>query len=210
MKWAKLFAKLTKYTVFIVEYKLCPEHPFPAGLHDIVAVYQHALDEGFEKISVGGDSSGGNLSVAMALYAQDHNLPLPHKILDICSFHDFYFEQYHSAQTMGLEKNSSIDMRLVSFNRACYVPYLKDWKNPYASPIYANLQNFPDTFVFVAGADPLRDDNIAFAQKLQKESSNKVLLKLYPDMPHSFHCHMDIAPKEAKEANQDLVNFLLN
>jgi acetyl esterase/lipase len=90
-------------------------------------------------------------------------------------------------------------MRLVSFNRACYVPYLKHWKHPYASPIYADLKNFPDTFIFVAGADPLCDDNVAFAEKLKKESSSKALLKIYPDMPHSFHCHMDIAPEEAEK-----------
>lgn len=209
VKWAKYFAQLSNYTVFIVEYKLCPEHPFPAGLHDIIATYQHALEQGFNKVSIGGDSSGGNLSVATALYAKDHHLPLPDKILDICSFHDFYFEQYNSAQTLGLEKNSSIDMRLVGFNRACYVPYLKDWKHPYASPIYADVTDFPDTFVFVAGADPLCDDNIAFANKLERESNNTVLLKVYPDMPHSFHCHMDIAPQQAERANQDLVDFLL-
>lgn len=208
VKWAKLFAKLSRYQVFIVEYKLCPEFPFPAALYDMVTVYKHALDNSFDKIAVGGDSSGGNLSVATVLYALDHQLKLPDKVLDICSFHDFYFEQYQSAQTIGLEKNSSIDMRLVGFNRACYVPYLKDWKNPYASPLYANLHEFPDTFVFVAAQDPLCDDNIAFANKLKKQSNSNVLLKIYPDMPHSFHCHMNLAPIEAQQATEDLVDFL--
>lgn len=209
VKWAKHIAHLTGFTVFAVEYKLAPEHPFPAALLDLVAVYELARHQQFDKICVGGDSSGGNLSVALALYALDNNLPLPNKVVDICSFHDFYFEHYVSAQTLGLAKNSSIDMRLVGFNRGCYVPYLKDWKNPYASPIYADLSKLPDTFILVAGDDPLRDDNIAFASALKKVSKNKVVLKIYPDMPHSFHCHMAQAPEVAQAANSDLAAFLL-
>jgi len=178
-------------------------------LYDIVATHQKALEEGFSEIFAGGDSSGGNLSVALALYARDNNIPMPSKILDICSFHDFYFENYESAQTIGLQKNASIDMRLVGFNRGCYVPYLKDWKNPYASPIYADLRDFPATFVLVAGDDPLRDDNIAFAKALEKAGCNQMVLKIYPNMPHSFHCHMEKAPEQAKLANQEMAEFLM-
>lgn len=209
VKWAKYIAHLTGFTVFAVEYKLAPEYPFPAALHDMIAIYKLALQEKFTKICVGGDSSGGNLSVALALYALDHSLPLPHKILDNCSFHDFYFEQYESAQTIGLAKNSSIDMRLVGFNRGCYVPYLKDWKHPYASPIYADLTALPDIFILVAGDDPLCDDNIAFAAAAKKSSKKEVFLKIYPNMPHSFHCHIENAPEMAYAANADLAEFLL-
>ena len=210
IKWAKYMAALTNYTVYAVEYKLCPEYPFPAGLYDAVATYQLAIERGFEKIAVGGDSSGGNLAVALALYARDNQLPMPQCILDNCSIHDFYFEKYTSAQTIGLEPGACIDMRLVGFNRGCYVPLLKDWKHPYASPIYADLTDLPPTFVLVAGDDPLKDDNMAFAKEAQKVTSNKVILKVYDHLPHSFHCHMDDVPEAAKLANDDLAAFLLD
>ncbi len=57
--------------------------------------------------------------------------------------------------------------------------------------------------MLVAGADPLCDDNIAFAEALQASSKNSAVLAIYQNMPHSFHCHMELAPEQA------MADFLL-
>ena len=80
------FCKSDNYAVFNVEYRLAPEHPFPAGLEDCISAYRYLTQQGVRGSDMvfAGDSAGGNLVFALALYLRDHGLELPARAM--CPF----------------------------------------------------------------------------------------------------------------------------
>lgn len=206
LAWAKRIAHLSNRVVMSVDYRLSPEHPFPAALYDCITVYQYARQQTKGRVFVFGDSAGGNMSAAMALYCQDHHIQAPDKILCLSTFSDQYFETYPSMLELGIG-SPYVEMSVIAFIRAFYVPHVKDWKNPYASPIYGNLKSMPPTFVLVGMDDPLRDDNLAFAKKLE-EAGVETTLQKFEKMPHSFFTYPDILPEYAERANDALCDFI--
>lgn len=206
LAWAKKIAHLSAMTVLSVDYRLIPEHPFPTALHDCITVYQYARTQTSGRVLVGGDSAGGNLAAALALYCADQTIQRPDKVLCLSSFSDFHFENYPSMLKLGIG-NPYIDMSVIAFIRAMYVPETADWTNPYVSPIFGKLTCLPPTCVVVGLDDPLRDDNLLFAQKLQ-EAQVDVTLLTFEGMPHSFFTYPDVLPEPAEKANQAIVQFM--
>lgn len=206
LAWAKRIAHMSNMVVMSVDYRLSPENAFPAALYDCITVYQYARNQTKGKVFVSGDSAGGNMSAAMALYCADNNIQLPDKVLCLSTFSDHFFETYPSMLELGIG-SPYVEMSVIAFIRAFYVPYVKDWKNPYASPIYGDLKIMPPTCVLVGMDDPLRDDNLAFARKLEEAGVDTTLLT-FEKMPHSFFTYPDILPEQSEQANKGICDFM--
>lgn len=152
-----------------VDYRLAPEHRWPAAAEDMYAVTQwaaqHAADIGgdAQRVVVGGDSAGGNLAAVTALMARDRGgRPVAAQLLiypviaadfDTESYRLYGNGFYNPAPAMRWYWDQ-------------YVPVSADREHPYASPLRADLTGLPPAVVVIAGHDPLRDEGIGFADAL--------------------------------------------
>lgn len=154
--------------VWMLDYRLAPEHPFPAALDDAIAAYKALLKRGVpaQKITIAGDSAGGNLALSCAMALQNDDVALPANLvlispwLDLtCSSHSFY-------------ENAELDPMLkVNGLTASANDYLagQDPEQPLASPSFASaaaLKKLPPTLIQVGSDEILLDDSRKFAAKL--------------------------------------------
>jgi acetyl esterase len=166
----RLLARESGCLLVSVDYRLAPEHPFPAALEDIFSVVKWVADRGDviggdpDRIAIAGDSSGGNLSAAVALMDRERGLrALSHQAL-IYPATDYAFDtdSYHeNAEGYFLTRE---DMRFF-WNH--YLTKRIDRHHPYASPLRApDLSGLPSTTIVTAEFDPLRDDGAIYAEQL--------------------------------------------
>ncbi|WP_436344888.1 alpha/beta hydrolase [Natronorubrum sp. FCH18a] len=177
------------YPVVSVDYRLAPEHPFPAGLEDCYAALEWAVDAAPDlaadpdRIVLAGDSAGGNLAAATALLSRDRGGPeIAYQLL-------VYPGTGDATETDAYEENgegyvlSADDM---SWFREQYLAREIDRGNVYAWPRLANdLSGLPPATVLTAGFDPLRDDGAAYAKRLE-DAGVPVIYRNYDDMVHGF------------------------
>jgi acetyl esterase len=174
--------------VIAVEYRLAPEHKFPAAVEDAIAATQwiseNARELGIDaaRLSVGGDSAGGNLATVAALSARDRGRPALAGQVLIYPATDFSMSQpsHSEPETSVLLTHSVIrwfrDHYLTGADHA-------DWR---ASPARAKtLSGLPPAFVLTAGADPLRDEGADYAQRL-KDAGVAVTYRHFPGQFHGF------------------------
>ena len=175
--------------VFSVDYRLAPEHPFPAAVEDCVAATKfvafnsETLKIDAARIAVGGDSAGGNLAGVVALHARDAGgPPLAFQLLIYPATDQRCGFASHERNSEGylLTKDS------IAYFRGHYLPKKDDWLEWRASPLLAaSLAGLPPAFVLTAGFDPLLDEGRAYAERLAKEGA-EVAYREYPDMVHGF------------------------
>lgn len=199
----RMLSNRASAVVVSVDYRLAPEHRFPAAVDDSYAalawVSRNAerLDVDRSRIAVGGSSAGGNLAAAVALKARDRGGPrLAYQVMiypatnlfDLTSASHRYF-----ASGYGMTREH------VEFFRESYLPEVADRKSPYASPLLAeSLEGLPPAIVITAGFDVLRDEGIAYAERLEA-SGVPILRAHYPSMIHGF-VTMDRVFGEAEDA----------
>ena len=172
--------------VISVDYRLAPEHKFPAAVEDAIAATQWVAANAAQlkidtaKIFVGGDSAGGNLSAVVAIAARDHGPKLAGQVL-IYPSTDFRMNHpSHSEPETSILLTHSvikwfIDHYMGGADR-------DDWR---ASPARAKLEGLPPAYVLVAGGDPLRDEGIEYAEKL-KAAGVGVTYRYFPGQFHGF------------------------
>ncbi len=175
--------------VVSVDYRLAPEHKFPAAPEDCYAatewVAKHAAQFNGDptRLAVGGDSAGGNLTAVVAQMARDRNGPRLAFQLMIYPATDF------NAKTPSKESNAqgyflTIDDMVWFMNH--YLRNAEDRQNPLASPMLAaNLRGLPPALVITAEYDPLRDEGEQYGQRL-KEAGVPVTITRYNGMIHGF------------------------
>ena len=155
--------------VVAVDYRLAPEHPFPAGFDDCVAatdwVRQNALALGLDamRMAVGGDSAGGNLAAAVAIAQRDAGTPLAFQLLIYPVTDQKGGTPSHVSNGQGyLLTNDTM-----KYYREHYLSDLEDCSDWRASPVaYPDMRELPPAFVLTAGYDPLRDEGLYYAQRL--------------------------------------------
>jgi acetyl esterase len=188
----RLLAVSSGCRVVAVDYRRAPEHPFPAPLEDCWdALRAVAAENADAPLIVAGDSAGGNMSAACALRARDRGGPeLALQVL-VCPVidHDMTTRSYR-------ERGSGPDLFVTAKDMEwfwnCYVPAPAARSVPDASPLRAeSLSNLPPAIVITAEYDPLRDEGIAYAERLQA-AGVQVTHSHYEDMFHDFFSFVNL------------------
>jgi acetyl esterase/lipase len=179
--------------VLSFDYRLAPEHPFPAALEDAVAAYRWLIAQGAaaSRIALIGDSAGGGLVFATMLKLRDEGLPLPAAAIAVSPWTDL------SLSGASLTLNARADPML----NALHIPlfarhYLNgaDPRHPYASPLWGDLAQLPPSLIQVGGDEILHDDAVRMAQRLRAAGS-RVEIEVWPRMPHVWPLFARIVPE---------------
>lgn len=193
--------------VVSVDYRMAPEHTFPAAFDDALAatrwVGEHAAELGIapDRLAVGGDSAGGNLAAAVALAVRDQGGPrLAYQLLIYpVTDHNFDTPSYlENAEGYMLTRES------MRFYWRLYLGTDADTDDYRAAPLRArDFSNLPPALVITAEFDPLRDEGRAYADRL-REAGNQVTYREYPGMVHGFVTSagvVDAARRAIREAS---------
>ena len=183
------FALGARCVVFSVDYRLAPEHPFPAAVEDCFFATKYVSNHSKElnidptRIAVGGDSAGGNLAAVVALMARGEGGPaLVYQLL-------IYPATDQRCEFASHERNGEgylLTRDGIRFFRGGYLPNLADLTDWRASPLLAaSHAGLPPAFVLTAGYDPLVDEGRAYAERLAA-AGVEVGYKEYSDMVHGF------------------------
>ncbi|MDN3263508.1 alpha/beta hydrolase [Streptomyces sp. CSDS2] len=186
---ARRIALDSRAVVVSVDYRLAPEHPFPAAPADAMTVYRWALryagDLGADpaRIAVCGESSGGNLAAVVCQSARDEGLPLP-------VFQLLWYPSTDFCETPSRRENADAPLLTLAALRwldGHYLPpELRDQPPPTAAPLRApSLAGLPPAHVVVAQYDPLRDEGVAYARRLAADGV-PTRLEVCTTMPHGF------------------------
>jgi acetyl esterase len=175
--------------VLSVDYRLAPEHPFPAPVEDAYAAFNWAaaqaqkLGVDASRIAVGGDSAGGNLAAAVSLLARDGGGPRPAMQLLIYPVTNAVNDQPSRDLFATGFMLTKADMDWFDHH---YLPAGTDLTDPRVSMLGAdNVADLPPAYVTTAGFDPLRDEGEAYAERM-REAGVRVALRRHPGLVHSF------------------------
>lgn len=195
-------------SVLSVDYRVAPEHPYPAALLDAVDAYQWLLDLGYsgEQITVAGDSAGGGLALALSMWLRDQEKELPGKLIlmspwaDLTASGESYEENYHLDPMFGGTRESMIYLGVY--------PGEYDPAEPYISPIFGDFRGLPPMLLQAGSIEMLRSDAETVAEKAEQAGCS-VLCSIYPEMFHVFQMGLDHFP-ESEEAWQEVQSFILS
>jgi len=168
-----------------LDYRLAPEHPFPAGIEDCVAAFRSLLEQGIEPESIvfAGDSAGGGLTVTTALAARDAGLPLPAAIAAFSPALD----HTRSGATMRTKEGIDPILTREALDRTGAI-YLggQDPDQPLLAPaVRADLTGFPPILLQVGTNELLLDDSVRLAERA-READVDVILDITAGVPHVF------------------------
>jgi acetyl esterase len=203
--YCRALANAAAVVVVSVDYRLAPEHKFPAAVEDAYWatrwVSEHAAELGVEprRLAVAGDSAGGNLAAAVTLMARDRGgPPLIFQAL-IYPVTDFSFD------TPSYRENATgyhLTRAAMIWSWRHYLSKNSDGSSPYASPLRADdLSGLPGALIVTAEFDPLRDEGEAYARKLA-DAGVPVTLSRYEGMIHGFARRINLLEKSQKALDE--------
>ena len=186
-------ASATEHIVVSVEYRLAPEHPFPIGFMDCYAaakaIYtnQFILNVNPERITLIGDSAGGNLAAAVSLKARDDGIFKPQRQILI---YPAVNNDYSDTSSFQSVKDCGSDYLLTAGKMRDYIDFYaareEDKQNKYFAPLMeTDYRNQPDTLILTAEFDPLRDEGEEYGKRL-KEAGNYVEVHRIKDALHGY------------------------
>jgi acetyl esterase/lipase len=181
----------------VIDYRLAPEHPFPAAVEDAVKAYRWLLDVGYapERLAIAGDSAGGGLTMATLLALRDAKLPMPATAVCISPWVDLAVEG-ESMSTRAKEDPMLSREPLLAMAKH----YLGSGtaRAPLASPVFADLRGLPPLLIHVGDHETLLDDSTRLAERARR-AGVEVELEIWPEMIHVWHAFAAMVP-EGREA----------
>ena len=179
----------------LLDYRLAPEHVFPAALEDTLGAYKWLLLQGLDPsgIILAGDGSGGGMAIAAALALRDNKAPMPGAIVALSPWTDLAL----SGRTLikNAEKDKLLSIELLAY---CAQNYLKGAlpTNALASPLYGALAGLPPMLIHAGANEILRDDAARLADKGHRAGVD-VSVEVFEGMPHVFQLFEKIPEAEA-------------
>jgi monoterpene epsilon-lactone hydrolase len=192
--------------VLIIDYRLAPEHKYPAALEDALKSYHWLLRQGIdpEKIGVGGDSAGGGLTIATALSLRDAGKPLPAALFLISPWTDLTFTGESLQSRKASDPIFGGDREMLPFAPAYYGDH--DPTDPLISPIFSQPAGLPPTLIQVGNDEMLLDDSTRMDEKL-KEAGVDTRIQIWTGMWHVFQAFAPYNP-ESQKAIDEIGKFL--
>jgi monoterpene epsilon-lactone hydrolase len=189
------------------DYRLTPEHPFPAGLNDCVTAYRWLLSQGVaaSQVAIAGESAGGNLALATTLSVRDNGEALPAVLVAISPATDMAMtgETYQTKAFVDPILGAGLPQDAF----ALYTNHgATDPRNPLVSPLYADVHGMPPTLLQVGTQEVLLSDSTRMADRL-KAAGVEVKLEIWPGMFHAFSAGSDSLP-EGRLAMKHIVKFM--
>lgn len=207
---ALTYAQLNPINVLSVDYRTAPEHVFPAALEDALTAWDYALKIGYlpENIILVGDSSGGNLALALALTLRDTQRALPKALILMSPWTDMSFST--PSNTSNKEKDPffrDADTNPNTEARSLFFAYAgdTDLQNPLLSPYFAEYHDLPPMLIQVGTHEILEDDSVGIYNKI-KEANGEVTLTRYKKMFHVFQLQKQL--KASKDAWKEIEQFI--
>jgi acetyl esterase/lipase len=199
------YAKLLGANVYIPDYRLAPEHPFPAAIDDSLRAYEWLLDQGIqaEKIAFAGESAGGSMVISVMVAAKQKGLPLPAAGVAISPWANLEHTGASMTNRDGLDPLNTkplLDLLARTF-LAGALP-----NHPLASPVFADVTGLPPILVQIGENELMLSDAIRLASHLA-ENRVRVNLEVWPGMPHAWHFFHTFLP-EAGQALRTSARFI--
>ena len=191
--------------VLLPDYRLAPEHPFPAGLDDCVAAHDWLVANGpsgpgaAKTTYIAGDSAGGNLTLATLLALKERHRPLPAGAIAISPGTDFTL----SSQSLKSVYDPIISSRTMPEFRYRYLA-MTDPRHPLASPLFGDYRGLPPLLIQTGEHEMLRDDSIRVAKKARADGI-RMSLEIWPGMVHVFQIR---GLPESREAVRRIGDFV--
>ena len=198
-------SRVSDSRVLGLNYRLAPEHPFPAAVEDSVAGYRWLLSQGLspQRIVIGGDSCGGGLTIATLVALKYFGDPLPAGGIS----HSGWTDLAHTGESFvtKAEADPLLDKDMLEGMAAAYLGD-RPRTTPLASPYYADLSGLPPLLVQVGTAEVLLDDSLRLAEKA-KGAGVDVTLEVWDDMPHVWQAFASFLP-EGRQALESCGEFI--
>ncbi|MFN4311962.1 MAG: alpha/beta hydrolase [Ferrovibrio sp.] len=186
-------AKRLEVAVFALDYRLAPEHPFPAALEDALRAWRWLMAEGYrpDRIWLAGDSAGGGLALALMLACKREGLPQPAAAA--------LFSPWTDLTGSGAAMEDNVDRcawflpRQIHFAADLYAGKTPK-ADPLVSPLYGELSGLPPLHLHVSDSELLRDDSLRLAE-LARTAKVQVNLKLWHGLPHAWPNFAGLMPE---------------
>ncbi|QBM16202.1 putative acetyl-hydrolase LipR [Marinobacter sp. JH2] len=177
-------AKLTGCEVIVPDYRLAPEHPYPAAPDDAEAVYRALIEEGKteQKIAIAGDSAGGGLALVLAMRLRDHGFQSPSSITCFSPWTDLTSQQLYAPECEPVLHGSWV------FKAAKMYAGEDALTNPMISPVFGDLKGLPPTLIQAGSQEILLNDATRLAEAA-KAAQVDVTLEIYNSLWHVFQTH---------------------
>jgi len=202
---AALISAAAKCAVLLPDYRLAPEHPFPAGLDDCITAHKWMIANGptgpapARATVIAGDSAGGNLTLATLLALRDRKLRLPVCGIPISAATDFTL----ASESLKTVYDPIISAKTMPEFRDRYLG-MQDPKNPLASPVFGDYRGLPPLLIQVGEHEMLRDDSVRVAMKARADGI-PVKLEVWPGMVHVFQIR---GLPESNESIEHIADFV--